>query len=141
MKELNRFREFLNENLDEISLRGLMGRDMTGAEIAADPKKFEKVVDKIANEVFQIHKQKLRPDEFSAIEKLPGIGDPIIGIGSRSTGMGDLAKRWKKYYSGYVKRWLKDELEEFPDRDYSDPEEIKMAAKEVLYAIKNDFDE
>jgi len=47
MKELNTFRKFLNENLDEISLRGLMGRDMKGEDLAADPKKLEKTLSKV----------------------------------------------------------------------------------------------
>ena len=47
MKELETFRKFLNENLDEISLRGLMGRDMKGEDLAADPKKLEKTLSKI----------------------------------------------------------------------------------------------
>lgn len=47
MKELNTFRKFINENLDEISLRGLMGRDMKGEDLAADPKKLEKTLSKI----------------------------------------------------------------------------------------------
>ena len=51
MKELHTFRKFLNENLDEISLRGLMGRNMTGAEIATDPKKFEVLLDKIMSHI------------------------------------------------------------------------------------------
>ena len=51
MKELQRFRQFLNENLDEISLRGLMNRDMTGMEIAADPKKFEALLGKIMSHI------------------------------------------------------------------------------------------
>ena len=99
MKELQRFRQFLNENLDEISLRGLMGRDMTGAEIAADPKKFEVLLGKIMSH----------------------IGDPSLG--------------------DKVRAWLKVELEEFADTDFSDPEEVKMTAKSAAYAIKNDFDE
>ena len=94
MKELSDFRKFLNENLDEISLRGLMGRDMTGAEIAADPKKFEILLDKIMSH----------------------IGDPSL--------------------EDRVRAWLKVELEEFADTDFSDPEEVKMTAKSAVYAIR-----
>ena len=100
MKELNTFRQFLNENLDEISLRGLMGRDMTGAEIAADPKKFEVLLGKIMSH----------------------IGDPSL--------------------EDKVRAWLKVELEEFADTDFSDPEEVKMTAKSAAYAMGlNDDDD
>ena len=132
------------ETKNEVSLRGLMGRDMTGEEVARDPKKFRKVVDKIANAMFQLHKTKLRPDDFSAVDKLPGVGDLTVGMGTRALGLGSLPKEWKKTYSNDVERWLKGgvevtgALEEFPDRDYSDPEEIKMAAEEVLYARQED---
>jgi hypothetical protein len=99
MKELIRFRQFLNENLDEISLRGLMGRDMTGAEIAADPKKFEALLGKIMSH----------------------IGDPSL--------------------EDRVRAWLKVELEEFADTDFSDPEEVKMTAKSAAYAMGLDDDD
>ena len=99
MKELQRFRQFLNENLDEISLRGLMGRDMTGAEIATDPKKFEALLGKIMSH----------------------IGDPSL--------------------EDKVRAWLKVELEEYADTDFSDPEEVKMTAKSAAYAMGLDDDD
>ena len=39
------------EQLDEISLRGLMGRNMKGEDLAADPKKLEKTLSKIMKHI------------------------------------------------------------------------------------------
>ena len=138
MKELNRFREFLSEGkmdkfkvgqtvkykadgkekegeiekidgiylklksggsipyqsvLDEISLRGLMGRDMKGEDLAADPKKLEKTLSKVM--------------------KL--IGDPSV--------------------TDQVRDWLKMDVQEFPDTDYANPENLKLTAKAAAYYV------
>ena len=102
MKELTRFRQFLNENLDEISLRGLMNRDMTGEEIIEDPAKFEKLVNKVKRAL----KMPLsRPEEIS------------------------------------LRNHLEAEMKEFPDTDFSLPEEFKMLVKNALYNLGYEDDD
>ena len=102
MKELNTFRKFLNENLDEISLRGLMNRDMTGEEIIDDPIKFQKLVNKVKG---AIKMPLTRPEEIS------------------------------------LRNHLEAEMKEFPDTDFSIPEEFKMLVKNALYNLGYEDDD
>ena len=103
MKELDIFRKFLaEEQLDEISLRGLMNRDMTGEEIIDDPIKFEKLVNKVKGAI----KMPLsRPEEIS------------------------------------LRKHLEAEMKEFPDTDFSIPEEFKMLVKNALYNLGYEDDD
>ena len=117
--------------LEEISLRGLMGRDMKGEDIAADPKKLEKLLGKVMAHI----------DDKSAADKVrQWLKMDVVEFPDTDYADPENLKLTAKAAMYYLNQDMDDDLPEMPQLNEGMYQEVdNMLSKTAVHMKADDF--